>query len=153
MTVNVLERLMGFEADYTLGLWPQRTRKADPAGFKEARVDMLNDTADPLCVAFVLGELAFSWGLVDEPVNVTDLAWGAVQLRPGTAAPVLARIDGEVGLKEGEVSLTEVLRWLMGQQTAAGGAIKNLKGAPHALGHWQEVPAELFRWRTVLSVP
>ena len=41
----------------------------------------------------------------------------------------------------------------MGQQTAAGGAIKNLEGEPHALGHWQEVPAELFRWRTVLSVP
>ena len=44
-------------------------------------------------------------------------------------------------------------RYLLLQQSARGGEIRNLAGVPHRGCPWQEIPAERFTWDTVLSVP
>ncbi len=39
------------------------------------------------------------------------------------------------------------------RQTARGGEIKNILGAPHARGWWHEVPADWFQWEDIISIP
>jgi hypothetical protein len=49
--------------------------------------------------------------------------------------------------------LVYFVRWILAQQTARGGEIKNLFGSPHVSGGWQELPATWFEWEDLLSIP
>jgi hypothetical protein len=111
-----------------------------------------------MCVAFMLAELAWQHGLLEQPVNIDELASKQVMLLPRSGASTLAEIDAAHGPAPSlaaapDSELLLLVRWILLQQCAKGGEAKNLTGSPHCKGSYQETPASWFHWHTVLSVP
>lgn len=104
-------------------------------------------------MAFLLSELAWRHGLLAEPVCLEELVWRRVRPLPAAGSSVLAEADAAGGRPRGSPDVPQMMRWLLQQQTAAGGAIKNLKLAPDANCRWQEIEVRLFNWGTVLPIP
>ncbi len=148
-----LERLAGFDREYTLPLWKTSLRKQNPEGFRDARESGLGNAYDPDIVAFLLAELAWSHGLLRAPLSVEQLVHRRVRLLPTPGTSLLAEVDEASGRPAGPLGIETMTSWILAQQSARGGEVRNLKAAPHAKGRWQEVNARWFRWRTVLSVP
>ncbi len=65
-----IERLAGFEKDYTLTVWKSARRKNDPVGYADARGCLLGNAYDPTAMAFLIAELAWHWGMLAKPVDI-----------------------------------------------------------------------------------
>ena len=62
-----------------------------------------------------------------------------------------ASLRGEVMSRD--VGILDLLNWIFAQQSARGGEVRNLRGAPHSRGRWHELPADWLVWEPQLSVP
>ena len=76
-----------------------------------------------------------------------------VRLLPAPGTSLLAEVDEASGRPAGPLGVGTMVSWLLAQQSARGGEVRNLKAAPHSKGRWHEVNTRRFRWHTVLSVP
>jgi hypothetical protein len=148
-----LEYLSGFDTEYTLPIWKMSKRRTDRAGFCDARESVLGNAYDPDIIAFLLAELAWQRGLLAAPLCVEQLAWRTIRLEPAAGVSLLADTEAIAVPAAEPLDILRLVKWLVAQQSARGGEIRNLKAAPHAKGRWQEVDARWFHWETVLSVP
>ena len=103
--------------------------------------------------SFCSSELAWKRGLLAAPLCVEQLAWRTIRLEPTAGVSLLAETDACAAPALEPLDVLRLVKWLLAQQSARGGEIRNAKAAPHAKGRWQEVDARWFRWETVLSVP
>ena len=149
-----LEVLAGFEEEFTLPLWKTSRRKAEPARFQNARERAISGALDPQVVGVFLGELMLARGYLAEPVSLEEIAWRRVSLKPAAKASLLVRAEASSSCQPtARPHVHDLVRWLLCQQSARGGEVRNFKQAPHAKGRWQEFDAGWVRWTTALSVP
>ncbi len=147
------EKLQGFPADWTYQVWNAKRRRQDPRGFLDTRGRLLGNCYNPIALSILLADLAYERGLIREPAAIKDLILGQARLRPAVGVSPQAALDEARRGVRPELGMETMVRWLLLQQTARGGEIKNLLGAPHARGRWHEVPAEWFEWENIISIP
>ncbi len=147
------EVLHGFERGHTLPAYTSKERRLDPVGAVDARGRLLGNCYHPFAVAFLVGELAAELELVREGVDIDELAQARIRLVPTANASVLSNADQRADGHPHELGLQDMARYLLLQQSARGGEIRNLAGVPHRACKWSEVPAQWFQWSTALSVP
>ncbi len=73
-TAEMREILMGYERDYTHAVWSAGARRANPLGFELARCSLLGNTFHAGVVAWLLGHLLTSWGILSRPPLVSEVA-------------------------------------------------------------------------------
>ncbi len=147
------EVLHGFERGHTLPAYTSKERRLNPVGAVDARGRLLGNCYHPFAVAFLIGELAAELGLVREGVTIDELAQAHIRPVPTANASVLSNADQRADGHPHELGLQDMARYLLLQQSARGGEIRNLAGVPHRACKWSEVPAQWFQWSTALSVP
>ena len=82
-----------------------------------------------------------------------ELVQLCVRLRPATGSSPLPDADEAWEGRIEDLELVDMPRYLLLQQSARGGEIRNPAGVPHRGCKWSEVPAHWFQWATALSVP
>ncbi len=106
-----------------------------------------------MVVAFLLAELAAELGMIEQGVDLNELAQLCVRLRPVTGSSPLSDADEAWDGRAEDLELLDMARHLLLQQSTRGGEVRNLAGVPHRGRPWQEIPAQWFTWAAVLSVP
>ena len=150
-SVEENERIHFFETDHTYFCWPSKWRRQDPVGFSDARGKLLGNIYFPGHIAFLVGDCLYGLGLLEEPLDVTQLAHRRVRLQViGQDHGGYDQLDAaSVGHEE---AMMKMVRWLFLQQSYRGD-VRTLMGCPHVKQVWQEIPATWFRWRVALSIP
>ena len=150
-SVEENERIHFFETDHTYFCWPSKWRRQDPVGFSDARGKLLGNIYFPGHIAFLVGDCLYGLGLLEEPLDVTQLAHRRVRLQ------VIGQDHGgydqlDAASEGHEEAMMKMVRWLFLQQSYRGD-VRTLMGCPHVKQVWQEIPATWFRWRVALSIP
>jgi hypothetical protein len=151
-TVEEDELLHFYPKGHTVECWKRKDRIGSDVKHRDKRGCLLGNSYSPAHLAFLIGELFSHLGWIEEPLSLQELVGLRIKLVPTRGISQLSQLSATPPATWSE-AMERLLRWLFSQQCASGGAIVNIGGAPHCRQVWQEMPAEWFRWKTIISVP
>lgn len=138
---------LGFEGGHTEPVWGKQSRKANPAGYEDARSGLIGHGLSTPVVAILTGSLLFKLGLLPRLPSVEE-SWGAAATEAEDSLLLRLRLEGASVDKE-------VIAHLHRNASYKGADLRLRSGRSSHPNRWprESVPVERWKWQIGGSFP